>query len=108
MFWSRISTTRERSRPTRLNSATVTNESMSAIDVADARWKSLAIAAVMSVSKFFEGGLRLISVVNEASSPCQALTFDLPIARCLIGIIDGIRLRPTSLPSEMVSSEPEV
>jgi hypothetical protein len=31
-----------------------------AIDVADARGRSLAIAAVMSVSKFFEGGLRLM------------------------------------------------
>ena len=32
-----------------------------------------------------------LSVVNEAKFTCQALIFDLPIARCLIGIIDSHR-----------------
>ena len=52
MYWSRINTERDRSKPTPLNSATVTNVSMLAIDVADARGRSLAIVALMSFSKF--------------------------------------------------------
>jgi hypothetical protein len=57
MYWSRINTERDRSKPTPLNSATVTNVSMLVIDVADARGKIiLAIAAVMSLSKFFGTG----------------------------------------------------
>ena len=48
---------------------------MLAIDIADARGRSLAIAAVMSVSKFFGAGLRLMlcRVVNEAQFTYQAL-----------------------------------
>jgi hypothetical protein len=42
MYWSRINTERDRSRPRPLNSAIVANESMLAIDVADARGNSLA------------------------------------------------------------------
>src|SRR5216684_4435017 len=74
MYWSRINTERDRSKPTPLNSATVTNVSMLAIDVADARGKIiLAIAAVMSLSKFFGDGLRLMlcPVVNKNSQPIK-------------------------------------
>jgi hypothetical protein len=58
--WSRINTERDKRRPAPLNSATVTNVSMLAIDFADARGKSLAIAAVISLSKFLGDGLRLM------------------------------------------------
>jgi hypothetical protein len=56
IFLSRINTERDRSRPAPLNSATVTNVSMLAIVGADARGRNLAIAAVMSISKFFGAG----------------------------------------------------
>src|SRR4051812_39746231 len=49
MFWSRINTDSDSSKPRPLNSATAANESMSAIDVAEARGNSLAITAVIAV-----------------------------------------------------------
>jgi hypothetical protein len=56
MYWSMIITERDKTRPAPLNSATVTTVSMLAIDVADARGRSLVIAAVMSLSKFLVAG----------------------------------------------------
>jgi len=70
MYWSRINTERDTSRPTPLNNATVTNESMLATDIADARGKSHAIAALMPVSKIFRGlsPQKVYPGINEPSS----------------------------------------
>ena len=72
MYWSRINTERDRSRPAPLKSATVTNVSMLAIDVADARGRNLAIAAVISISNFLGRVTpNALSVVNDNSSPTK-------------------------------------
>ena len=55
-----MTTDNESSRPIPLNSATVMNESMLATDVAEARGRSLAIAALMSLSKLIGTGIRLM------------------------------------------------
>ena len=59
MYWSRTNTERDKNRPTPLNNATVTNESMLATDIADTRGKSHAIAALISFSKIFRGLMAL-------------------------------------------------
>jgi len=52
---------------------------MLAIDVADARGRSLAIAAVMSLSKFFVAGCAQCSVGSQSGQfTYQALIFDFP------------------------------
>jgi hypothetical protein len=48
-----------------LNSATVINASMSAIEVAEARGRSLASAALMSLSKFLARGAHSRQVATE-------------------------------------------
>ena len=53
MYWSRINMERDRRRPIPLNRATVINASMLAIDVAEARGRSLAIAVFISFLQIF-------------------------------------------------------
>jgi hypothetical protein len=55
VYLSRISTERDSNSPTPLKMATMINVSILATDRAEARGKSLAIAAVMSFSNFHEG-----------------------------------------------------
>jgi hypothetical protein len=63
---------KDSSRPIPLNSAIVTKDSMLATDVAEARGRSLAIAAVMSFSKFSAGyGPKGLSAINETTSQFQ-------------------------------------
>ena len=66
MFWSRINTDKDRSRPRPLNRAIVTNASMLATDVEDARARSLAIVALMSFSKL-HGALKGLSAIDETA-----------------------------------------
>jgi hypothetical protein len=67
-----MTTDNESSRPIPLNSATVMNESMLATDVAEARGRSLAIAALMSLSKLIgTGDTSNVSGPDDTSSPVK-------------------------------------
>src|SRR5258708_10822040 len=77
MFWSRINTDKDRSRPRPLNRAFVTNASMLATDVEDARARSLAIAALMSFCKFLiyqisRRAVKGLSAIDETASNHRA------------------------------------
>jgi hypothetical protein len=65
IFWSRINTDNDSSRPTPLNNAIVTNDSMLAIDVVEARGSSHAIAAFMSISKSWKIGPKFVREIND-------------------------------------------
>ena len=71
IYWSRINTERDRSSPRPLNSVTVTNASMSATEVADARGRSLAMAALMSLSKFLMGQDRTLEFCLRSTNQVQ-------------------------------------
>jgi hypothetical protein len=71
IFWSRINTDKDNSRPTPLNSATVSNDSMLAIDVMEARGSSHAIVAFMLISKKLKDrpGPKFVREINDRFNP---------------------------------------